>query len=505
MRYPSRPWMCILLVLVTTHLSGQSLPLDSTSSIILQEIKSASSDKQVQKLFRDYHFEIRYDLQLFNKSMLYLLENGREKVAVQVLEVNPFLMSQHNEQAMYHYYRGISQMLDKRGWPNYKQAEKSLNLAAKSMSRSFAPDYGFFSDVENARGYLSITARGISTDPDKKHVCIVRDEFIDMAIYHFREALMYNPENAFAQRNLDTLYAKLSMAGLPIPPHHYQENLVAGQAVSFDSLDIDSLHNTANLPVLDYRLLPKNYQLILSELSQYDEIILCMDLSGSMDDPVGWGPETSKFSVAQQLVLFITLQMRTNVFLGALSVGQECDIESAVLNHPIASISRQEMMMKVDAVRPYGYTPLNTRLKMTKEMFSTRRNKKLVFLLSDGMDTCDENPNLCNTAAMLSNHGIDLSVFSFIYENLEDEESRTAYSIYTCMTNPSEGKIYKITADGGLQDEIEYEPVSNNTLVLPVMDTSYLWRNNPGLFQFDIEGVIPPVENMIDFNQARNN
>ena len=160
--------------------------------------------------------------------------------------------------------------------------------------------------------------------------------------------------------------------------------------------------------------------------------------------------------------------------------------------------------MKVDAARPYGYTPLNTRLKMTKDMFSTRRNRKLVFLLSDGMDTCDENPNLCNTAAMLANHGIDLSVFSFIYENLEDEESRTAYSIYTCMTNPSDGKIYKITGDGGLEDEIDYEPVSNNTLVLPVLDTSYLWKNNPGLFQFDIDGVIPPVEHMIDFEKANS-
>ncbi|MCB0688798.1 MAG: VWA domain-containing protein, partial [Saprospiraceae bacterium] len=435
-------------------------------------------------------------------TLIYLLESNRLEIANEILLTNPFLMSQHNEQALFYYYLAVAQMLDERGWPNYKQAEKSLNRASTEMQRSYMPDYGFFSDLENARGYLSVTARGLSTDEKKDFVCIVRYEFISMAINHFREALIYNPDNEIAQQNLDTLLHKLNMRGLPIPPYPYVQNQISGLAIAFDSLNIDSLHNTANLPVLDYTLLPNNYQLILSELSQYDEIILCLDLSGSMDDPVGWGPETSKFVVAQQLALFICLQMRANVFIGAISVGQQCDEESAVLNYPIASVSRQELMMQVDAIRPYGPTPLNKRLRMTKSMFSLRTNKKLVFLLSDGMDTCHEINELCNTAAMLAANGIDLSVFSFIYETL-DPESRTAYSVYNCMTNPSEGKIYKITADGGLKDKIDYEPISTNILRLPTMDTSELWANNKGLFQFPIDGVIPPVEQIIDFEKEK--
>ena len=75
--------------------------------------------------------------------------------------------------------------------------------------------------------------------------------------------------------------------------------------------------------------------------------------------------------------------------------------------------------MQIDAIRPYGPTPLNKRLRMTKDMFSIRKNKKLVFLLSDGMDTCNEINELCATAAMLASNGIDLSIFSFIYETLD--------------------------------------------------------------------------------------
>ncbi len=483
-------------------LMAQSPPLDSTAQIIFQAVKNTSSAHEVERIFIRYQPEIRHDIQLFDDIIYHLISTGQEQIAGTLLKVNPFLMSQHNEQALYHYYKGVMQMLDVRGWPNFKEAEKTLNRAAKFMSRSYAPDYGFFSDIENARGYLSITARGLSTNrADRRPVCIVRHEFIEMAIQHFRDALIYNPENEYAQRNLDTLLHKLTLAGLPIPPHPYRQNLIAGRSVAFDSLDVDSLNQTSLLPILDYALLPKNYQMILQELSQYDEIILCIDLSGSMDDPVGWGPEISKFNVAQQLALYIAMNMRSNVFLGAISVGQDCDVTSMVLNHPIASVSREALIMQVDAVRPYGHTPLNRRLQMTKNMFSVRRNKKLVFLLSDGMDTCREIPDLCGTAASLANHGIDLSVFSFIYETL-DEESRTAYSVYNCMVTPSEGKIYKITEDGGVKDEIDYTPISNNILVLPVMDTSTLWSNNRFLFQFPIEGVVPPIQEIVKLERV---
>ncbi len=492
----------LALLISSLEVYGQvnSVPLDSVAQVIYREIASETKSrnkKAIARLFDIHKMAIRYDINLFDQAINQMLKTDRIDIAAEALRRNPFLMSQHNEQALYHYYVGVTEMLSKRGWPNFKQAENSLNTAANFLKRSYAPDYGFASDIENARGYLSITARGLSTNRDHPNpVCIVRHEFIRMAIQHFREALMYNPDNAYAQRNLDTLYLKLEQAGLPIPPFPYQENLVPGKSIAFDSLNIDSLNNTSLLPVLDYSLLPKNYQLILAELSRYDEIILCIDLSGSMDDPVGWGPETSKFHVAQQLALYIAMNMRSNVFLGAISVGQDCDVTSMILNYSITEVSREALIMQIDNVRPYGHTPLNRRLQMTKHMFSSRKNKKLVFLLSDGMDTCKEIPDLCGTAATLASHDIDLSVFSFIYETLDDE-ARSAYSIYNCMVNPSEGKIYKITEDGGLEDDIDYTPVSNNTLVLPPLDTSILWNNNEYLFQFPIEGVIPPIRNIM--------
>ncbi len=484
-----------LLICLSSHVCSQDELRDSHSIAIYSELVRTKDHKNALNTYKQNLAVIRYDGVLFKKVVDHWLGTN-PKLAIESLKINPFLRSQHNEQALYHYYLGVSQMLSDRGWPSFKQAEKSMNYAATELKRSFAPDYGFFSDLENARGYLSITARGESTDEDRNLVCIIRTEFIYMAIDHFREALIYNPDNQIAQANLDTLLAKLQKADIPIPPNKYEQNLLLNSNISLDSVNVDSLNDVSLIPILDYSLLPKNYQLILSELQAYDEIVLVMDLSGSMDDPVGWSAEASKFAVAQQLSLFITLNLRANVFLGAITVGQQCDRTSMVMHYPVASVSRQELSMQIDAIRPYGHTPLNQRLLMTKEMFSSRRNKKLVFLLSDGMDTCGEIPDLCGTAADLASHGVDLSVFSFIYESL-DEESRSAYSIYNCMVQPSEGKIYKITEEGGVRDEIDYIPVSNNVLTLPPMDSSWLWKNHPGLYQFDIEGVEPPVDQIL--------
>ncbi len=486
-----------------THLSAQQGVLDSTSQRIFSEIQQQarqSNPKKMRQFFNDHRMAIRYDALLFDTTMNYLLALERPDLVNEVLQDNPFLMSQHNELALYYYYLGVAQMLDDRGWPNYKLAERSLRKSLIEIRRSQTPDYGFFSDVHNAHGYLSITARGHSSSRDKgkRPVCIVRHEFIYMAIDHFREALMYNPENDYAQRNLDTLYNKLEAVGLPIPPEKLNTiaSFSGGLQIAFDSLNLDSLHNISRLPVLDYNLLPKDYQLILQQLSAYDEIVLCLDLSGSMDDPVGWGPETSKFRVAQQLSLFLALNLRREAFLGAISVGQDCDVSSMVLDYSIASVSREAFAMKLDAISPYGNTPLNQRLQRTATMFSSRENKKMVFLLSDGMDTCNDLVDLCGTAASLAAKGIDLSVFSFIYESL-DPASRSAYAIYECLVRPSEGKIYKITEDGGVEDEIDYQPVSNNTLVLPPLDSSGLWSNNPILYQFEIDGVVPPVREIL--------
>lgn len=484
---------CVLLV----NAAAQTEDLDSASTLILHELQSSANNKKhTLNLYKDHLRTIRYDVNLFDEWIKFLLASGRSDMAIEVLKINPFLMSQHNELALYHYYVGVTQLLDPRGWPHFKEAEKSMHRAARELRRSLTPDYGFFSDVENAKGYLSIVARGLSSDDEKEFKCVVRPGFMHIAIDYFREALIYNPENTIAQRNLDTLLRKLKTAGLPVPPNKYAQNIIPGRTVSLDSVDVDSLNDVSSFPVLNYSLLPRNYQLILSELHAYDEIILLLDLSGSMDDPVGWSYEASKFHIAHALSIFIALNLRANVFLGALSIGQECDNTSMVLNYPIGDVSRRDLVMNIDVIHPDGHTPLNRRLRLTKDMFSAKPNKKLVFLLSDGMDTCGEIADLCGTAAMLAAHGIDLSIFSFIYESL-DPESRSVYAIYNCMVNPSQGKIYKITEDGGVADEIDYTPVSNNILILPPMDTSVLWQNNPGLHQFDIENVEPPVEQIL--------
>ena len=492
-------FFCSLFITISLYQNAhaQNIHRDSLNAIIKQEFFSAKNPKQAYKLIEKNKQIIRYDDSLYYDINMHFLAVEDFEPLIEIHKYNPFLMSQYNEQAMYHYLKGVGQMLDQRGWTYFKEAEKSMNKARIQLERSWAADYGFYSDVENARGYLAIVARGMSTDSSGNEMCIVRPDFMYQALDHFRTALMYNPENSIAERNRDTVIVKLERLGLPIPPFAFGE--VAGDRnfIQLDStIRMDSLNDISTMPILDYSLLPNDYTLILQQLHQYDEVMLLIDLSGSMDDPVEWAREASKFHVAHQLALFISMKLRPNVFLGALSVGQQCDTKSMVLNYPIGGVSRKALIQKIANIRPFGWTPLNRRLLMTKDMFTGKNNRKLVFLISDGMDTCKENPDLCGTAAILAANSIDLSVFSFIYETL-DPESRSAYSIYTCMVHPSEGKIYKITHDGGLDENIEYEPISNNLLVLPHMDSSILWTNQKLLYQFGIEGVEPPVSEIL--------
>jgi hypothetical protein len=489
----------LLISLILLHCSAVAqINQDSIAATVMQELTSQTSHAGAVKFYKKHLPLFRNDPDLFSDVIEYFLKHNLSKAAGEVLKRSPFLHSQHDEQALYYYYLGVTHMLSRRGWPNFKRAERSLDQAVVEIKRAPVPDYGFFSDLENARGYLSITARGESTDEEKDLVCIVRPEFMYMAVDHFRDAIIYNPNNQTAKKNLDTLIQKLREADLPIPSNKYERNVPMNTSISLDSVNADSLNDNSLIPVLNYGLLPNNYLLILSELQAYDEILLVLDLSGSMDDPVGWGMEASKFRVAQQLSIYVASKLRSNVFLGAVSVGKECDTSDLVLNYPIASVSRQELTTKIDAIRPYGHTPLNKRLRMTQNMFSAKQNKKLVFLLSDGMDTCGETSDLCRTAAVLAANGIDLMVFSFIFEEL-DTESRNAYSVYNCMVHPSKGKVLTVAQDGGVEDNVKYVPVSKNILVLPQMDTSYLWRNNPGLYQFDIKNVEPPAEKIIKF------
>ncbi|MDX1479768.1 MAG: hypothetical protein R3301_18780, partial [Saprospiraceae bacterium] len=195
-------------------------PEDSIAQYVMRQIRSEVRRKghdDVIEVYKEHLAFFRLDDSLFSEAIEYFLATGRNDVAIEVLKINPFLMSQHNEQALYWYYKGVSQMLDPRGWRHFKLAEKSMNEAVVHLKRSYAPDYGFFSDVENARGYLSIVARGVSTNDEKHEVCIIRSEFIYQAIDHFREALVYNPDNEIAQANLDTLLHMLELAGLPPP------------------------------------------------------------------------------------------------------------------------------------------------------------------------------------------------------------------------------------------------------------------------------------------------
>ena len=87
-------------------------------------------------------------------------------------------------------------------------------------------------------------------------------------------------------------------------------------------------------------------------------------------------------------------------------------------------------------------------------MFSNATNRKTVLLISDGMDSCGEGIDLCETAVKLHSAGIDLTVFSFLMEGTSYEND-FAYSIYECMTEAANGKIFFIDQQGNIKQRVK--------------------------------------------------
>ena len=163
--------------------------------------------------------------------------------------------------------------------------------------------------------------------------------------------------------------------------------------------------------------------------------ILVLDASGSM-----WGriDGTPKIEIARSVVGELLGDWETGVELGVMAYGHrrkgDCnDIEMIV---PVGPVDRATVTNAVNGLNPKGKTPISAAIRQAAEKLRYTEEKATVILVSDGKETCEEDP--CALAAELEKLGIDFTAHVIAFD-LDEAEARTL----ECIAKNSGGRFLR--------------------------------------------------------------
>ena len=136
-------------------------------------------------------------------------------------------------------------------------------------------------------------------------------------------------------------------------------------------------------------------------------VILILDASGSMRAKIDG---KAKIDIAKQVVGDIVKTWNPRDELGLVTYGRRskgsCD-DIEVLRDP-APLDAADFMTAVKSIAPKGKTPMTKAVRMAAEALQYTERKATVILVSDGIETCDEDPFA--VAEELARTGVGLKV-----------------------------------------------------------------------------------------------
>lgn len=135
----------------------------------------------------------------------------------------------------------------------------------------------------------------------------------------------------------------------------------------------------------------------LIDFKEQLNVLIILDASGSMANVLNG--ETMMDIAKRELNLFID-QLPDNVNIGLRLYGGKNAVNGGKcsdtkLYHPIASGNKNEIKTTIDGITPGGWTPIAESLKQSTKDFSSyssKTNTNLIYLISDGVETCEGNP-----------------------------------------------------------------------------------------------------------------
>lgn len=187
-------------------------------------------------------------------------------------------------------------------------------------------------------------------------------------------------------------------------------------------------------------------------------IVILVDCSHSMKEGLG-GPlslgHEQKMDAAKRVLQETLATIPSDVNLGLRVFGQSftndsyLDCQQSALLVPIGTRNRRSIIERVRQIKPFGLTPLTYGLREAANDLVQSPGRKQIILISDGAETCGENP--CLLVHQLTANGYDLKV-DIVGVGLKHDFD--AKSQLNCIAKKSGGSFYDSNTAAEMVDSI---------------------------------------------------
>lgn len=173
-----------------------------------------------------------------------------------------------------------------------------------------------------------------------------------------------------------------------------------------------------------------------------ENVMILLDSSYSMGEHLESGRNReNKMQVAKRTVLEVLRDIPPNVRVGLRVYGNSSNQFSACRASnvlvPLGQNNRTLISSKLIGVRPTGATPISYSVQHAlDEDFRNVAGKKSIILISDGIETCGEDP--CNLAVRMQQLGANVKI-NVVGLGLQDYE---AIKQLRCVALATKGKFY---------------------------------------------------------------
>ena len=177
------------------------------------------------------------------------------------------------------------------------------------------------------------------------------------------------------------------------------------------------------------------------------EVMFILDGSGSM-----WGTAGGKMKIeaAKEVMAQVVPGLPPEVKVGLTVYGHrrkgDCaDIEQLM---PPGSDDRDRLLALVRSITPKGKTPMAASIGQVAEQLKTRENETTIVLVSDGIETCHDDP--CGAVKKLKEAGI-----KFVLHVVGFGVNQKAAQQLTCMAQAGGGRYFAAADASGLTQALE--------------------------------------------------
>jgi len=416
----------------------------------LSLLSAGENNKAVSELNKAYrswpdnlNFSLAYALGLSKTGKH--LEGMRVLDQVRILDTDPY---REHKLALQHFVRGMVQHYGGESQQAISCFEEGIDWQKKTGHTALLAHF------YNALGYARLHHQGSGANHNGlgMHYHVHRRD-LEKAIHDFQAANRIDPQFSPGLSNLAVLSDTLGKDLPEEPPA-----TVAVRSRSGPSSLVTGL--------------PKDVDRVRA-LADFEEVVLLVDISGSMTTEKVLCMGRTRFEVMRNLGLYLVDALPPETRIGLGTIGGDCG-DTARTWESVGALSRRDLRYAVRFLNAHGTTPMVERLNQATELFSNNPStSKGLFLISDGANVCPERgEGICEWAGHVRQKGITLNVLTFLdvsYNNVE------AFAEYGCLADNTGGRIFYLDNVQCAFTDLSYQLLNDLDLVLPRLEKVYCW------------------------------